>query len=79
MFQYVELFSGRLGRLEEAAICLRELTGVKTLHGGPDPVPGETGLPLDDPDEEKRQKASAERLSSLVERMAAYEIGMSGI
>ncbi|MGO9311729.1 MAG: hypothetical protein ACLQBD_22440 [Syntrophobacteraceae bacterium] len=52
---------------------------MKTLHGGPDPVPGETGLPLGDPDEEKRQKASAERLSSLVERIAVYEIGMSGI
>jgi len=37
---------------------------------------GETGLPLGDPDEEKHQKASAERLSSLVERIAVYEIGM---
>ena len=30
---------------------------MQTLHGGPDPVPGKTGLPLGDPDEEKRQKA----------------------
>lgn len=30
---------------------------MKTLHGGPDPVPGDTGLPLGEPNEEKRQQA----------------------